>query len=87
MSGLLISLLLFLSAAGAELIKKSVSCPLTLSRLTQSGVKVGALWHIYEPRDASKIRDFLNKVRSNASVYNVCLILIGGARQFHKLNL
>ena len=23
---------------------------------------MGALWHIYHPRDADKIRDFLNKV-------------------------
>lgn len=30
-------------------------------RVRQKGVVVGALWHIYHPRDADKIRDFLNK--------------------------
>ena len=31
-------------------------------RVRESGVKVGAMWHIYHPRDADKIRDMLNKV-------------------------
>merc|ERR1712179_215643 len=26
------------------------------------GVVVGALWHVFHPRDADKIRDFMNKV-------------------------
>jgi len=34
----------------------------TRQRVRQSGVLVGALWHIFHPRDADKIRDFLNKV-------------------------
>jgi len=34
----------------------------TKQRVRQEGVVVGALWHIYHPRDADKIRDFLNKV-------------------------
>ncbi|CAG2171013.1 unnamed protein product [Oppiella nova] len=31
-------------------------------RIREKGVKVGALWHIYNARDADKIRDLLNKV-------------------------
>ena len=31
-------------------------------RVREEGVRVGALWHIFHPRDADKIRDFLNKV-------------------------
>ena len=34
----------------------------TKKRVRRKGVVVGALWHIYHPRDADKIRDFLNKV-------------------------
>jgi lysine-specific demethylase 3 len=34
----------------------------TKKRVRKKGVVVGALWHIYHPRDADKIRDFLNKV-------------------------
>ncbi len=35
---------------------------LTRQRAREDGVVVGALWHIYHPRDADKIRDLLNKV-------------------------
>ena len=31
-------------------------------RVREPGVKVGAMWHIYHPKDADKIRDMLNKV-------------------------
>ena len=31
-------------------------------RVREAGIKVGAMWHIYHPRDADKIRDLLNKV-------------------------
>ena len=34
----------------------------TRNRVRQKGTVVGALWHIFHPRDADKIRDFLNKV-------------------------
>ena len=34
----------------------------TKKRVRESGVLVGALWHIFHHRDADKIRDFLNKV-------------------------
>ena len=34
----------------------------TRNRVRQEGTVVGALWHIFHPRDADKIRDFLNKV-------------------------
>ena len=35
---------------------------LTRKRLRQEGKLPGALWHIYHPKDADKIRDLLNKV-------------------------
>ena len=31
-------------------------------RVREVDPKVGAIWHIYHPRDADKIRDLLNKV-------------------------
>jgi hypothetical protein len=34
----------------------------TKKRVRKKGVVVGALWHIFHPRDADRIRDFLNKV-------------------------
>ena len=34
----------------------------TKKRVRERGVVVGALWHIFHPRDADKIRDFMNKV-------------------------
>ena len=37
----------------------------TRKRVREKGVLVGALWHIYHPRDADKIRSFLNKVSLN----------------------
>ncbi|XP_076367892.1 uncharacterized protein LOC143255703 isoform X2 [Tachypleus tridentatus] len=35
---------------------------LTQKRVREKGMKPGALWHIYNARDADKIRDLLNKV-------------------------
>lgn len=35
---------------------------LVRQRVRQSDVVIGAIWHIYHPRDADKIRDLLNKV-------------------------
>jgi len=32
------------------------------NRIRVEGCRVGALWHIFHPRDADRIRDFLNKV-------------------------
>ena len=32
------------------------------NRIRVEGLRVGALWHIFHPRDADRIRDFLNKV-------------------------
>ena len=37
-------------------------CALTNQRVKEAGEKPGALWHIYDPEDADKIRDLLNKV-------------------------
>jgi len=33
-----------------------------IERVTKEGKTPGALWHIYRPKDANKIRDLLNKV-------------------------
>lgn len=42
----------------------------TISRVTQSKEVPGALWHIYNAKDADKIRDLLNKVKFIAiSIY------------------
>jgi len=35
---------------------------LTIKRVRQGEVLPGALWHIYRPWDADKIRDLINKV-------------------------
>ena len=35
---------------------------LTIKRVKEIGERPGALWHIYDARDADKIRDLLNKV-------------------------
>lgn len=37
-------------------------CELTKKRVLHDGEKPGALWHIFDPEDADKIRDLLNKV-------------------------
>ncbi len=37
---------------------------LTRKRVKEGREKPGALWHIFDPRDADKIRDLLNKVRT-----------------------
>ena len=39
---------------------------LTRRRVREKGQLPGALWHIYMARDADKIRDLLNKVKSLA---------------------
>ncbi len=41
---------------------------LTRRRVREAGVVVGAIWHIYHPRDADKIRDMLNKVCTATTV-------------------
>lgn len=38
-------------------------CQLTKDRLKEPGTKPGAVWHIFDPEDADKIRELLNKVR------------------------
>lgn len=32
------------------------------NRVREDGVRIGALWHIFHPGDADKIRDFINKL-------------------------
>jgi len=50
--------------AAAEFVKRSVTCPVALSRLSEPNVKLGSVWHLYQPADADKIRNFLNKISS-----------------------
>ncbi|XP_035212238.1 lysine-specific demethylase 3B-like [Stegodyphus dumicola] len=37
-------------------------------RVKEKGLKPGAIWHVYNARDADKIRDFLNKVSEEQGV-------------------
>lgn len=39
-------------------------CEFTKDRNRESSERPGALWHIFDPQDADKIRDLLNKVGS-----------------------
>lgn len=45
-----------------EALGKGGCDPKMLARCKEKGVRVGALWHIYDARDADKMRDFMNKV-------------------------
>ena len=36
--------------------------PITIEKVLENVETAGALWHIYNSRDADKIRDLLNKV-------------------------
>ena len=47
---------------GLKSVDESDCCLATRKRVRDADVKVGAIWHIYHPRDADKIRDLLNKV-------------------------
>lgn len=46
---------------------------LTRTRVESGGEIPGALWHIYQARDADRIRDFLNKVLLSSKVVNFYL--------------
>jgi lysine-specific demethylase 3 len=45
-----------------EAVDQSDCDGLTIDRIREDGDLPGALWHIYNARDADKIRDLLNKV-------------------------
>lgn len=49
--------------AAMEEMSRAGACDLTKQRVKEADEKPGALWHIYDPQDADKIRDLLNKVR------------------------
>ena len=49
-------------SAAVNAMKKAGCCERTMSRVMDAGEKPGALWHIYDPRDADKIRQLLTKV-------------------------
>ena len=48
--------------AALEAIDKVGCCMLTRQRVREQEEKPGAIWHIFDPHDADKIRDLLNKV-------------------------
>jgi len=49
-------------AAALSAMKKAGCCKRTMSRVLDSHERPGALWHIYDPQDADKIRQLLTKV-------------------------
>jgi hypothetical protein len=59
-SSFLLSLLVIAEAFKA--VEESGCDFLTRTRVETGGEIPGALWHIYQARDADRIRDFLNKV-------------------------
>ncbi|KAK2163692.1 hypothetical protein LSH36_75g09017 [Paralvinella palmiformis] len=50
------------AVAAMEEMSRAGACDLTKQRVKEADEKPGALWHIYDPQDADKIRDLLNKV-------------------------
>jgi len=44
--------------------KEAGCCDLSIKRVLKGGAKPGALWHIFDPQDADKIRLLLKKVGS-----------------------
>jgi len=48
--------------AAINAMKKAGCCKKTMSRALDARERPGALWHIYDPHDADKIRQFLTKV-------------------------
>lgn len=64
-SSFLLSLLVIAEAFKA--VEESGCDFLTRTRVETGGEIPGALWHIYQARDADRIRDFLNKVRGKKS--------------------
>jgi lysine-specific demethylase 3 len=64
-------------AAVLKAIKESDCDEKMIERVTKLKELPGALWHIYRPWDADKIRDLLNKVRNFVNyIYNTCTIFI-----------
>lgn len=49
-------------AEGLKSVEEADCDPVLKKRVREIDPKVGAIWHIYHPRDADKIRDLLNKV-------------------------
>ena len=48
--------------AAVELLQQAGCCELSMQRVLEAGERPGALWHIFDPQDADKIRELLNKV-------------------------
>lgn len=54
----------FFGLAVEKAVDESDCDQLTINRVLKGDKELpGALWHIWEPKDADKIRDMLNKVR------------------------
>ena len=48
--------------AAIALMREAGCCEFTMARACEAGERPGALWHIFDPQDADKIRELLNKV-------------------------
>jgi len=66
--------------------RKAGCCERTMSRVLDAGERPGALWHIYDPRDADKIRQLLTEVSeltaniSSRVLLNSPVLLLSTAR-------
>ena len=55
-------------AAAVSAMKKAGCCERTMSRVLKARERPGALWHIYDPRDADRIRQLLTEVLTDTSL-------------------
>jgi len=58
--------------AALSAMKKAGCCERTMSRALEAHERPGALWHIYDPHDADKIRQFLTQVLAVISPFVIC---------------
>ena len=70
----------YVATAAVDAMRKAGCCERTMSRVLEAGEKPGALWHIYDPHDANKIRQLLTKVSTLSgldllAISNSCISL------------
>lgn len=79
-------MLAFVFVAVSAALESSGCCQLTKERLKEAGAKPGALWHVFDPLDADKIRDLLNKVQcSHKLTFDTHICIYTGAHR-HTLS-
>ena len=59
--------MLIVVTAAVDAMKNAGCCERTMCRALDAGEKPGALWHIYDPHDADKIRLLLTQVRDTGT--------------------